>query len=318
MNQGPGRLLTAVLCSGLLLGACGAGVATAPPTANVTAAPAAPTPVAATPVVTAEPTVAPTGTPTDLLAVIKARGKIIMSTDPEYPPQSSLNVTTGKYEGFDIDIGTEIATRLGVAIDWFTPGWTVLTAGSWVGRWDFSVGSMTITSERQKHLDFTQPYYYTPAQMTARTDTGITTTDGLAGKTVCVGVDTTYQYWLQGTLDFGSESPQTQPPAGAQFTTLATDRKCPEAWKLGRHDSEGWLSSSTTVDAAITDGLPVVKVGEPVFYEPLAVAIDKSGAPHAELLAALDKIVGDMHADGTLTTLSMKWFGADLTKKTGE
>ena len=60
----------------------------------------------------------------------------------------------------------------------------------------------------------------------------------------------------------------------------------------------------------------MVAVGDPVFYEPLAVATDKTGPAHAELQAALDQIVKDMHADGTLSTFSKKWFeGQDLTVK---
>ena len=51
----------------------------------------------------------------DLLSKVKAAGKIVMSTDPEYPPQSALT-PSGSYEGFDIDVGTEIAKRLGVDI----------------------------------------------------------------------------------------------------------------------------------------------------------------------------------------------------------
>ena len=63
----------------------------------------------------------------------------------------------------------EIAKRLGVEIGFETPSWDVITAGSWGGRWDFSVGSMTITSPRQEVLDFSDPYYYTPAQMAVPT-----------------------------------------------------------------------------------------------------------------------------------------------------
>ncbi len=55
-------------------------------------------------------------------------------------------------------------------------------------------------------------------------------------------------------------------------------------------------------------------VGDPVFYEALAVAVDKSDADHDALLAALDGIVAAMHADGTLSASSMEWFeGLDLT-----
>ena len=45
------------------------------------------------------------------------------------------------------------------------------------------------------------PYYYTPAQMTATTESGITTSTGSPGKMVCVGEATTYQSWLEGTLN---------------------------------------------------------------------------------------------------------------------
>ena len=86
--------------------------------------------------------------------------------------------------------------------------------------------------------------------------------------------------------------------------------------KAGRNDFDGWLSSITTVQDAIDDGLPVEMVGDPVFYEPLAVALDKSAPDHDALLAAIDQIVADMHADGTLTALSMEWFNFDYTVKT--
>src|SRR5213078_872861 len=146
----------------------------------------------------------PVGSDGDLLATICTAGKITMSTDPAYPPQSVLAPDDPLgYKGFDIDVGKAIADRLGVDIDFETPSWEVLTAGSWNGRWDFSVGSMTITAEREAVLNFTQPYYYTPAQMAVRSDSTIADVAGLAGKVVCVGENTTYLAWIEGTLDFG-------------------------------------------------------------------------------------------------------------------
>ena len=56
-------------------------------------------------------------------------------------------------------------------------------------------------------LDFSPPYYYTPAQMTASKASGITTLDGLAGKSICAGEATTYLDWLSGKkLDLGPKS----------------------------------------------------------------------------------------------------------------
>lgn len=252
----------------------------------------------------------------DMLARIQEAGVIRMSTDPAYPPQSEL--VDGQIVGFDIDVGTAIADGLGVDLALETPDWALITAGSWGDRWDMSVGSMTITSAREEALDFTQPYYFTPAQMAAHADAGVATLDDLAGKSVCMGEATTYLEWVNGTLDFGTASPDTAPPEGSVAVTRPTDRDCAQEWGLGRMDFEGWLSSSTTVDAAIADGLPIVEVGDPVFYEPLAVAFDKSVEDNDSLVAAVDEIVGQMHADGTLSELSMKWFGEDLTMRTDD
>jgi polar amino acid transport system substrate-binding protein len=72
----------------------------------------------------------------------------------------------------------------------------------------------------------------------------------------------------------------------------------------------------TTVDNAITAGLPLVKVGDPVYYEPLAVAADKGGLSTADFMPILNKIVEGMHADGFLSAASQKWFKAEFTKAT--
>lgn len=253
------------------------------------------------------------GDPNDLLAKIKTAGVIRVGTDPAYPPQSELK-PDGTFEGFDIDVANEIGKRLGVTVKFDTPDFTVVEAGKWAGRFDISVGSVTITEARLQVLDFTEPYYFTPAQTTATKASGITTLDGLAGKTICVGAGTTYFQWLGGTLKLGDGSALAPVPTGAKATTLKTDKDCALSAQSGRHDFEGWLSSSTTVADAIKGGAPFVLVGDPVFFEPLAIATDKAGPAHAELQAALDKIIKDLHTDGTLTTFSKKWFGGqDLT-----
>ncbi|MEP7360454.1 MAG: transporter substrate-binding domain-containing protein [Chloroflexota bacterium] len=313
----PSKAASVIVATLMLAAAC------AGPGASPTPAPTAVSTPAPTPVPTAASTAVcdnmPAGSEGDELAAVCAAGKIVMSTDPAYPPQSVLAPDDPLgYKGFDIDVGHEIANRLGVDISFETPAWEVLTAGSWNGRWDFSVGSMTITSPRQTVLDFTQPYYYTPAQLAVQSSSAITDPAGLAGKVICVGEGTTYLDWINGVLDFGSESPQTTAPAGSTATTLPSDRDCAVAWQSGRHDFDGWLSSLTTVQGAIDDGLPVKTVGAPVYYEPLAVAFDKSAPTHTALLAAVDQIVADMHADGTLTQLSMKWFNYDYTVEAGQ
>lgn len=248
----------------------------------------------------------------DLLATIQSNGVIRVATDPAYPPQSEL-LPDGTFEGFDIDVANRIAEELGVEVEFITPDFSEVVAGGWAGRFDISVGSVTITAERSAVLDFTPAYYFTPAQMAATTASGITDLDGLAGLTVCVGESTTYQFWLEGTLELVGSPEPADVPEGAQVTTFSTDTECADAIASGRTDFEGWLTSSTTLATSIDSGAEFVAVGDPVFYEALAVATDKEGPAHAELQAELDRIIEEMHEDGSMLDLSMEWFGVDFT-----
>jgi polar amino acid transport system substrate-binding protein len=251
----------------------------------------------------------------DMLAKVCEAGKLTVSTDPAYPPQSSLNEKTGKYEGFDIDVATEIAHRLGVDVAWEAPSWDVITAGSWSGRWDTTVGSMTPTNERQQVLYFTQPYNYTPAVAVVAADNDDVTdlSTDLDGKKVGSCSPCTYSDFLEKklaidgyTFDFVIDD--------AEVTGYDTDTTALEDLVNGRLDAV--LTSVTTAQGYIDAGNPVKIVGEPLFYEPLSVGFDKSSDPSSEsLYEAVDKIVGEMHEDGTLTSLSEQWYGQDLTTK---
>ncbi len=251
-----------------------------------------------------------------LLAEICEAGVLVVSTDPAYPPQSFLNEESGEYEGFDIDVATEIAERLGVEVEFTDPTFDAVVAGNWSGRWDVSVGSVTVTEDRKEVLDFTQPYYYTPAQLAVQADSDAASVDDLAGEAVCAGEATTYVSWIDGSLTLPEEAGEVaEVPEGMTATTLPTDIDCAEAWRSGRTDDfAGWLTALPTAQGAIDEGYPVKLVGDPVFYEPLAVAFDKAAEDNDSLVAAVDAIVGEMHEDGTLTSISEEWYeGVDLT-----
>lgn len=253
----------------------------------------------------------------DLLADICDRGEVVVSTDPAYPPQSSLNEETGEYEGFDIDVATEIANRLGVDIAWETPSWDILTAGSWNDRWDMSVGSMTPTNERQKVLDFTDPYYYTPAVAVVNADnTSVQdlTTD-LDGADIGVCSGCSYESYLDKTLAIDGYTFEFVID-DAKVHGYDTDTTALQDLALGDGNRlDAVMTSVTTAQGFIDSGKPVKIVGDPLFFEPLGVAFDKSSElDDASLVDAVNQIVADMHSDGTLTELSKKWYdGIDLT-----
>ena len=253
----------------------------------------------------------------DLLAQICEKGVLTVSTDPAYPPQSKYLPKEDKYVGFDIDVATEIANRLGVEIAWEAPSWDVITAGSWNGRWDISVGSMTPTNDRQQVLDFTEPYYYTPAVAMVHADnTSVSdvSTD-LDGKNVGTCAGCTYEQFLDKSLDiegftFDFVIDDATIKGYDTDTTALQDLALGDGTRL-----DAAMTSQTVAQGYIDEGNPVKIVGDPLFYEPLAVAIDKSSElDPASLVEATDQIVADMHEDGTLTGFSEEWFnGLDLT-----
>ena len=245
------HLLTLFLLLGLLVAGCGAPAApanapaAAPAGGTTTEATAEPAAGAAAEA-TAEAAAAPAGG--DLLADIMQRGVLRISTDPAYPPQSELVPTAQpsadskcsgderqavEFKGFDIDTAVEIAKRLGVEPCFVTPDWTLITGGSWSGRWDLSVGSMTITPERMQKLYFSQPYYTTPAAFFVHKDnTTFTQPSDLSGKKVGACTGCTYDAYLAGTLEIPGEKIDFV-VKDAQFTGYDTDTSALQDLALG-------------------------------------------------------------------------------------
>lgn len=275
-----------------------------------------------------------TPAPTDLLDAIKQRGYILVSTDPNYEPQSFLNtegdrpsdtkcpadaLTTAEMQGFDVDAAKAIGDGLGVETCFATPSWDAITAGNWADKWDVSVGSMTVLKGRQEVLDFSVPYYYSPAVVAVRADSGITSVDQLSGQAICAGTATTYEAWAGNDFANPNAPPEDsvliKAPADVTVVPLETDQECAQAIEAGREDFVAYATSETVVDANIAAGMPVTKIETPIYFEQLAAAFDKSSTLSTETLRAeVDKIFTAMHDDGRLSELSNQWFGMDITK----
>jgi polar amino acid transport system substrate-binding protein len=270
----------------------------------------------------------------NLLEAIQQRGYILVSTDPNYEPQSFLNtegtrlsdtkcpsdaLTTAEMQGFDVDVAKAIGDSLGVETCFATPSWDVITAGSWADKWDVSVGSMTVLTGRQQVLDFSVPYYYTPAAVAVRADSGITSVEGLSGQAICAGASTTYEAWASNDFTNPNAPPESsvlvKAPADVTVVPLETDQECAQAIAAGREDFVGYATSGTVIDANIAEGFPIIKLDTPIYYEQLAAAFDKSSTlPTETLRAEVDNLFTAMHEDGRLSELSNQWFGVDYTK----
>ncbi len=252
-----------------------------------------------------------------VLDEIMAAGVIKVSTDANYAPQSFLN-DKGELEGFDISVAKEVAKRLGVKVEFVTPDWDLITSGNWGKRWDLSIGSMTPTVERAQALHFTMPYYSTPAQFAVhKSNTTIKSLKDLAGKHIGVATETTYDRYLNNDLELVGVKIKFQDWKAGKITTYPTDANAVEDLALG---------DGVRVDAIITaknvifeaaksgcgKGCPIKMLGDPVFYEALSFALDKSRPNSESLLKKLNEILASMYKDGTLVNLSEQFYGVSL------
>ena len=243
----------------------------------------------------------------DVLDYILLDNEILVATDASWPPVSYID-DDGVMQGFDVEVAREIAERLGVEVRFVTPDWDVVTAGNWNTRWDLSVGSMTPTASRAEVLNFPAIYYYTPAAFAVHTDSAVTTLAGLDGKTICTTAASTWEMYLQGDLDMLNAPAFTYDVTPGTITSLKDGTMCADDTRLGAGvRNDGFIDSIPMIQGAIEAGYPIRFLGDPVFYEPLAIATDKQ-FDDPELDAEIARIITEMQKDYTLSLLSIQHF----------
>ena len=135
----------------------------------------------------------------DKLAQVLARGTLVLSTDPDYAPQSMAvkgatratptkcapnELTAPEITGYDAETGKLVAAAMGVEPCFVTPPFDQIIAGSWGDRWDVAWGSGALTASRMKALYVTQPYYSTPANFFVLASSAYTKPSDLSGKQI--------------------------------------------------------------------------------------------------------------------------------------
>jgi len=237
---------------------------------------------------------------------IKANNELMIATDANWAPFSYID-DDGVMQGFDVEVGREIAKRMGVEARFITPAWDIITSGNWNMRWDVSVGSMTPTASRSEVLNFPAVYYYTPASFAVHSDSTLTVPQ-LSGKTICTTAASTWEMYLQGNLDMLDAPAFTYDVTPGTITSLVDGAACLDDVRLGAGvRNDGMIDSLPMLLAAIDAGYPIKVLGSPAFYEPLSLATDK-GNDDPELDAELARIIADMQKDYSLSLLSIQHF----------
>lgn len=254
------------------------------------------------------------GAAASTLEEIKARGTVIVAAMPDALPQSGYD-DAGQLAGFDIDVAKAIATRMGVSATFVTPTWQEVLAGGWGDRWDMCVCSMTPTKAREEKLAFPDVYRLSPATMVVHKDnTTINQPSEASGKSVGVKADTTFESYLAHDLTIYTGETDIDYVVDNATVVEFPDKQAAMA-ALAEGDGvklDAVITSLEHAQRAVSNGLPVRILSEFLFFEPLAVTTEKNDKALGE---AIQAAVESLEEDGTLSKLSEKWFGIDLTSQ---
>ncbi len=233
---------------------------------------------------------------TNSLARVLEAEKYTVVGSGGYPPFNYMK--DGQVVGFDVEVGAEIAKRLGVELNYVTSDWDGLIEGLRNKRYDGILGSMAITEARLKVVDFTIPYYYSGAQLFVLDDANISTVKQMEGKTIAVATGTNFA--------------QDAESLRAQVVYYQDDNATMLELISGRVD--GVITDRLVGIAAMNEiagGEHIVAVDNLLRLENMGIAMNKEDT---ELLEKVNVILEEMHADGTMSQISKKWFGGiDIT-----
>ncbi len=247
---------------------------------------------------------------------IMERGYFTMNGEPGWPPFSWKDAD-GNYKGFDVEVSSEVARRFGVSVkrtDHLLT-WEEETGGHWDGKIDISIGSMTPTAKRAENLEFPVNYYYAIAALAVHRDnTTVKTPADASGKRIGALKAATYDLYLRRVpFDIKGMPPLTYKIDNPVIVNFDREEDVFTALAKGEGvELDAVVTYLPTLMTLINEGMPFRIIGQPLYLAPQSVAIEP-GDP--ELAATLKEIVDGMHADGTLTNLSMKWFEIDLTRR---
>ncbi len=234
----------------------------------------------------------------DSLETIKARGTLVIATEGNWTPWT-YHDAADKLTGFDVELGSLLARSLGVEPEFHEVPWESILVGVEQNVFDIACNGVGYTAERAEKFSFSDPYLYTEAVLVVRSDnTSINSLDDLKGRKTSNSPNSTYAQLaesLGATVDYVDTLGETM---------MMIEQGRVEATINAKGSVESYLAEHPEAKIKVVQTF----AGEPVCYP-----IRKS-AQTESLLAAINGFLSQARADGTLSALSVKYFGVDLSK----
>ena len=234
----------------------------------------------------------------DLLAKVQNSGKLVIAMEGNWAPWTYEN-EDGELVGFEVEVSRAVAEKLGVTPEYVTGEWDGLLAGVQAGRYDVMANGVGYTEERAQAYYYSDFYAFNRTALVVRGDNEeIKSLEDLDGKTTCNSANSTYQLLAE---KYGATVKDVESLAGTIDELMAGRVDATLNAEVSIND---YMREQPDADIKIVDYDPdVEQVGMIMPY----------GAPSDSLRDAINQALEELRADGTLTEISNKYFGMDIT-----
>jgi L-cystine transport system substrate-binding protein len=233
----------------------------------------------------------------DLLAKVKDEGKLLIGTEGTYAP-FTFHDESGNLTGFDVEIATEVAKRLGVEPEFKETQWDAIFAGLDAKRFDMIANQVGIRPDRQEKYDFSDPYITSAAVLIVHKDNNeVKIFEDIKGLNAAQSL----------TSNYGDMAKKY----GANLVSVEGFTQSVE------------LLASKRVDVTINDRISFLDYTKQRPDAPIKIAAVSEDASASglmfrkgsdKLVAEVNKALTEMVEDGTYKKISEKWFGEDVLK----
>jgi ABC-type amino acid transport substrate-binding protein len=224
-----------------------------------------------------------------------SEGKLTVGSDIPYAPFEFGRAPD--YKGFDVELVREIGTRLGLDVEFVKTPFDTIFRNLAQGKFDLVASSTTITEERKRTVDFSDPYFAADQSLMVKKGSGIATVEDLKGEVIGAQLGTTGADYAKEKVD--AESVRTYDLIDDAFKALQTGQiagvinDCP-------------ISKYAERSKPDLEVVQAIATGE---NYGLAFAKDSD-----ELREAVNRRIAEIKRDGTYDRIFRKWIGADPCK----
>lgn len=225
-------------------------------------------------------------------------GKLVLGLDATFKPMGYTN-DKDEIVGFDIDVAEEVCKRMGVKLVKESINWETKEQDLNAGRIDCIWNGMSVSPSRAEEMNLSEPYMKNSMVFVVPVDSDAKTMDDLSKKVIGVQNGSTAQDILNASDIADTITEQAMP----------TNIEALQQMELGLVDAV-FLDSVVANYEITSSGKNYIVLPDGLEEEEYAIGFRKNDQ---KLRDEVQKILGEMKADGTLGEISTEWFGSDIT-----